>query len=102
MTFAQMSIFPFYSFDLEVLYSEVDRQKYEAETPTIKSWYSKKYFRKGKGVVAYTLLANHVPLQTGLIGANEHESYFLYGDWQFHKLTLTYKIYSYKWYRKFT
>ena len=65
-----MSIFPSYSFDLEVLYGGVDGQKFEAETPTIKTRYSKKYFRKGKGIVAYTLLANHIPLQTELIGAN--------------------------------
>jgi len=78
---ADMTIFPFYSFDLELLYGGVDGQKFEAETPTIKSRYSKKYFRKGKGIVAYTLLANHVPLQVELIGANEHESYFVFDIW---------------------
>lgn len=78
---AQMAIFPLYSFDLEVLYGGVDGQKFEAETPTIKTRFSKKYFRKGKGIVAYTLLANHVPLQTELIGANEHESYFVFDIW---------------------
>lgn len=76
-----MPIFPFYSFDLGVLYGGVDGQKYEANTPTLKTRYSKKYFRKGKGVVAYTLLANHVPLQVELIGANDHESYFLFDIW---------------------
>ena len=76
-----MSIFPSYSFDLEILYGGVDGQKFEAETPTIKTRYSKKYFRKGKGIVAYILLANHIPLQTELIGANEHESYFLFDIW---------------------
>ncbi len=78
---SKMPIFPFYSFDLELLYGGVDGQKLEAETPTLKTRYSKKYFRKGKGVVAYTLLANHVPLQVELIGANEHESYFLFDIW---------------------
>ena len=47
-------------------------------TPTIKARYSRKYFGKGKGVVAYTLLANHVPLETELIGANEHESHYVF------------------------
>ena len=28
--------------------------------------------------MAYTLLANHVALQTELIGAHEHESYYLF------------------------
>lgn len=78
---AHMPIFPFYSFDLEFLYGGVDGQKYEADTPTLKTRYSKKYFRKGKGVVAYTLLSNHVPLQVELIGANDHESYFLFDIW---------------------
>jgi TnpA family transposase len=78
---AKMSIFPFYSLDLLSLYGGVDGQKFEAETPTIKTRYSKKYFRKGKGIVAYTLLANHIPLQVQLIGANEHESYFVFDIW---------------------
>lgn len=78
---AKMPIFPFYSFDISALYGGVDGQKYEVETPTIKARYSKKYFRKGKGIVAYTLLANHVPLQVELIGANEHESYFAFDVW---------------------
>jgi len=78
---AQMSIFPLYSLDLRLLYSGVDGQKFEVATATIKARNSKKYFRKGKGIVAYTLLANHVPLQTELIGANEHESYFVFDIW---------------------
>jgi len=78
---AQMSIFPLYSLDLKLLYGGVDGQKFEVATPTIKTRHSKKYFRKGKGIVAYTLLANHVPIQTELIGANEHESYFVFDIW---------------------
>jgi hypothetical protein len=41
---------------------------------------------KGKGVVAYTLLANHVPLQSQLIGANEHESHYVF-DMCYHNTT---------------
>ena len=78
---AKMSIFPFYSIDVDELYGGVDGQKFEAETPTIKTRYSKKYFRKGKGIVAYTLLSNHIPLQVDLIGANDHESYFAFDIW---------------------
>jgi TnpA family transposase len=78
---SKMSIYPFYSFDLEVLYGGVDGQKFEVGSPTLKARRSKKYFGKCKGVVAYTLLANHIPLQTELIGANEHESYFLFDIW---------------------
>jgi len=75
---AQLGIFPYYSFDLEVLYGSVDGQKFESASPTVKARHSRKYFGKGKGVVAYTLLANHIPLQTELIGANEHESHFVF------------------------
>ena len=31
-----------------------------------------------KGVVAYTLLANHVPINARIIGANEHESHYVF------------------------
>ncbi|WP_432745162.1 Tn3 family transposase [Methylobacter sp. G7] len=75
---SELSIFPYYSFGLESLYGSVDGQKLEMGTPTLKARHSKKYFRKGKGVVAYTLLANHIALQTELIGAHEHESHFLF------------------------
>lgn len=75
---AGLPIFPHYSFGLESLYGSVDGQKFEAASPTVKARHSRKYFARGKGVVAYTYLANHVPLQTELIGANEHESYFVF------------------------
>jgi len=75
---ADLPIFPLYSFDPEVLYGSVDGQKFASAEPTIKARYSRKYFGKGKGVVAYTLLANHVPLETELIGANEHESHYVF------------------------
>ncbi len=75
---AGLDIFPLYSFNPEILYGSVDGQKFESATPTIKARYSRKYFGRGKGVVAYTLLANHVPLGTELIGANEHESHYVF------------------------
>ncbi len=78
---ARMPIFIHYSLDLNILYGGVDGQKYEVDHPTTKARNSKKYFKKGKGVVAYTLLANHIPLQTELIGAHEHESYFVFDIW---------------------
>jgi len=75
---AQLPIFPYYSFDLEILYGCVDGQKFESSDPTIKARHSKKYFNKGKGVVAFSLLSNHIALQTELIGANQHESHFVF------------------------
>jgi len=75
---AGLDIFSLYSFNTDVLYGGVDGQKFESATPTIKARYSRKYFGRGKGVVAYTLLANHVPLETERIGANEHESHYVF------------------------
>jgi len=77
----KMPIFPLYSFDPLLLYGGVDGQKLEVETSTLRARHSKKYYRKGKGLVAYTLLSNHIPLATQLIGANEHESYFAFDIW---------------------
>jgi TnpA family transposase len=75
---AELSIFPYYSFGLEQLYGSVDGQHLEMGTPTLKARHSKKHFRRGKGVAAYTLLANHIALQTELIGSHDHESNFLF------------------------
>ena len=78
---AKMPIFPDYSIDMAIMYGGVDGQKFEVARPTLKARRSKKYFKKGKGVVAYTMLVNHIPLQTELIGAHEHESYFAFDIW---------------------
>jgi hypothetical protein len=59
---AQLPIFPYYSFDLEVLYGSVDGQKFSAADPTVKARYSRKHFGKDRGVVAFSLLANHIAL----------------------------------------
>lgn len=76
-----LSIFPHYTFDLNLLYGGFDGQKFEALTPTAKARYSRKYYKKGRGIVAYTLLSNHVPIQSEIIGAHEHESYFAFDIW---------------------
>ena len=78
---ADLSIFPHYSFDLGVLYGAVDGQKLGVEHPTIKARHSRKHFGKGKGVVAYTMLCNHVPVNGGLIGAHEYEAHFVFDIW---------------------
>ncbi len=75
---SELDIFPYYELGFDKRYGSVDGQKYEVERPTTKARYSKKYFGKGRGVVAYTLLCNHVPLQTDAISAHEHESYYVF------------------------
>jgi len=78
---ASLPIFPYYSFDLGVLYGAVDGQKFSVECPTVKARYSRKYFGRGKGVVAYTLLCNHVPLHSYLIGAHDYEGHHVFDIW---------------------
>ena len=75
---ATLPIFPYYSIDMDVLYGSVDGQKFSAATPTLRARHSRKYFGKDRGVVAFTFLANHVALQTELLGANQHESYWVF------------------------
>ncbi|MEI8171537.1 MAG: Tn3 family transposase [Rhodoferax sp.] len=75
---ASLPIFPYYSIDMDVLYGSVDGQKFATGRPTLKARHSRKYFGKDRGVVAYTFLANHVALQTDLLGANQHESYWVF------------------------
>jgi TnpA family transposase len=75
---ASLPIFPYYSIDMDVLYGSVDGQKFSAASPTLKARHSRKYFGRDRGVVAFTLLANHVALQTELLGANQHESYWVF------------------------
>ncbi|UDI81674.1 transposase Tn3 family protein [Xanthomonas citri pv. mangiferaeindicae] len=78
---AQLPIFPYYSFDLNTLYGAVDGQKFGVEQPAVKARYSRKYFGRGKGVVAYTLLCNHVPLNGYLIGAHDYEAHHVFDIW---------------------
>lgn len=78
---ARLPIFEHFSFDMEVLYGSVDGQKFSMERPTIQARYSRKYFGRGKGVVAYTLLCNHVPLQGWVIGAHEYEAHYAFDVW---------------------
>ncbi len=65
---ARLPIFRHFDID-EAVHSSSDGQKFEAAIPTINARHSSKYFGLQKGVVAYTLLANHVPLNARIIGA---------------------------------
>jgi TnpA family transposase len=60
------------------IYTSSDGQKFETQIHTINARYSPKYFGLKKGVVSYTLLANHVPINAEIIGANEHESHYVF------------------------
>ncbi|ELL7047989.1 Tn3 family transposase, partial [Escherichia coli] len=76
-----LPVFPLYSFDPETLYGAVDGQKFGVERPTVKARYSRKYFGRGKGMVAYTLLCNHIPVNGYLIGTNDYEGHHVFDIW---------------------
>ncbi|MGA7932778.1 MAG: Tn3 family transposase [Kovacikia sp.] len=73
---SSLSIFRHYDID-GVLHSSSDGQKFETKISTFNARHSSKYFGLKKGVVAYTLVANHVPINAQIIGANEHESHYV-------------------------
>lgn len=74
---ASLPIFQHYMID-DRLHSSSDGQKFETAIPTFNARYSPKYFGLKKGVVAYTLVANHIPINARIIGANEHESHYVF------------------------
>jgi TnpA family transposase len=74
---SKLPIFRHYDID-EVLHSSSDGQKFETRINTINARYSPKYFGLKKGIVSYTLVANHVPVNAQIISANEHESHYVF------------------------
>ena len=62
----------------KVVHSSSDGQKFETKFQTINARHSPKYFGLKKGVVSYTLVTNHIPVNARIIGANEHESHYVF------------------------
>jgi TnpA family transposase len=61
-----------------VVHSSSDGQKFEMAVRTFTARHSPKYFGLKKGIVSYTLTANHVPINARNISADDHESHFVY------------------------
>jgi TnpA family transposase len=74
---ATLPIFRYYDLGA-VIHSSSDGQKFETDLPTFNARHSPKYFGLKKGVVAYSLVANHVPVNARIIGAHEHESHYVF------------------------
>lgn len=74
---ASLPIFKQFSIG-NTLHSSSDGQKFETLLHTLNARHSPKYFGLQKGVVAYTLIANHIPINAKIIGADEHESHFVF------------------------
>jgi len=69
----------FHYYDIQdVVHSSSDGQRIETQIDTINARFSSKYFGLKKGISSYTLLANHVPINAKTIGAQEHESHYVF------------------------
>ena len=70
----------FRHFDVEegIIHSSSDGQKFGTQIRTINARRSPKYFGLKEGVASYTLVANNVPVNAKIIGANAHESHFVF------------------------
>ncbi|WP_261845161.1 Tn3 family transposase [Aliamphritea ceti] len=75
---AKLPIFRHYNIQEDVIHASADGQKFEARRDTFKTRYSSKYFGTQKGVSAMTLIANHAAINARVIGANEHESHYIF------------------------
>ena len=75
---ARLAIFKHYNIQDDLIRASADGQKFESRLETFKTRYSSKYFGTKKGVSAITLIANHAALNAKVIGANEHESHYIF------------------------
>ncbi|WDA67577.1 Tn3 family transposase (plasmid) [Lactococcus lactis] len=76
---SKLPIFEQYNIE-NVIYSSSDGQKYETSISTFNSRHSSKYFGLKKGIVSYSTVANHIPINAQIIGANEHESHCVFDN----------------------
>lgn len=74
---AKLPLFHHYDIGDEI-HSSSDGQKFESQFSTITSRHSPKYFGLKKGISQYTLVANHVPINVRIFGANDHESHYVF------------------------
>lgn len=74
---AKLPVFHLYDIQ-EAMHSSSDGQRMETQIDTINARHSPKYFGLQKGVSAYTLVANHVPINAKIIGTHEHESHYVF------------------------
>lgn len=75
---AALPIFRHYHAQEDVLHGGTDGQKFETHLEALKTGYSSKYFGTNRGIMAMTFVANHSALNARIIGANEHESHYIY------------------------
>ncbi len=75
---AKLKIFKRYNIQEDIVHASADGQKFESRLETFKTRYSSKYFGTNKGVSSMSLIANHAAINARVIGANEHESHYIF------------------------
>lgn len=75
---AELPIYADWCIEPDKPYGSVDGQKFQTRIDVLQARNSAKYFPLKKGISAYTLLANFIPLNLETISPNLHESYFLF------------------------
>jgi TnpA family transposase len=75
---ASLKVFNSWNIATDILLAAIDGQKYETRIDTTQARHSPKYFGLKKGVVSFSMVLNHVPINCKIIGANEHESHYTY------------------------
>jgi TnpA family transposase len=74
---AKLPVFEYYNLSEYGIHASIVGQKVATKYHTFKARYSRKYFGLDLGVVAFTCVANHIPINTRIIGSNEHESHYV-------------------------
>ena len=73
-----LPIFEYYQINDQGKHGSIDGQKFECRFSSLMARYSPKYFNQNKGVSAMTLVLNHIPADSKIISADEHESYHIF------------------------
>ena len=74
----KLPIFKHYYIQEGIVHVSADGQKFEARRETFRTRYSSKYFGTAKGLSNVSLNAHHMGINNRIIGANEHESHYLF------------------------
>ena len=74
----KLPIFNHFNIEEGLIHSSSDGQKFETRVHTFNAQFSPKYFGMKKGIVSYTLQANHFPVNARIICPHDHESQFVF------------------------
>ena len=75
---SKLFMFTHYNIAPDTIHSSSDGQKFASRFDTINARYSPKYFGLEKGITLNTMVLNHIPINASVIGANEHESHYIF------------------------